>query len=160
MATPTLRMSSPFIASAGDLAYLWGGQGDTGPGTVFIYSEETETWTRKLTKGQRPPAGLYNGACCIADRHFYVYGGYGGSSYHGALFQLNLADCSWKELSNCSPRGPGKKRACGMVTYKHNLVVVGGSYGVRPSSTQAGSSYDRYGKTNEVHSYSLVTGNR
>ena len=155
-ATPSPR-SDPFIASAGDLAYLWGGHGDTEPGTVFTYSEETETWTRKLTKGQHPPAGLRNESCCITDQHFYLYGGYVGSSSHGALFQLNLADWSWKELSNCS-RGPGNKSACGMVAYKHNLVVVGGYYDERPSSKQAGSSYDKYWRTNEVHSYSLVTG--
>ena len=158
-ATPSPR-TSPFIASAGDLAYLWGGVGDTEPGAVFIYSEETETWTRKLTKGQHPPAGLCSGACCIANQHFYLYGGYGGSSSHGALFQLNLADWSWKELSNCSPGGPGKKSGCKMVAYKHNLVVIGGYYGGRPSSIQAGSSYDDRGRTNEIHSYSLATGKR
>ena len=158
-ATPSPR-SSPFIASAGDLAYLWGGLGNTEPEAVFIYSEETETWMRKLTKGQHPPAGLRNGACCIADQHFYLYGGYDRSSHHGALFQLNLADWSWKELSNCSPGGPGKKSGCEMVAYKHNLVVIGGFYGGRPSSIQAGSSYSEYGRTNEVHSYSLATGKR
>ena len=156
--TPSTR-NYPFIASAGDLAYLWGGQGDTESRTVFTYSEETETWMRKLTKGQHPPAGLRSGACCIADQHFYLYGGYDGSSSHGTLFQLNLADWSWKELSNCSPGGPEKKSGCGMIAYMHNLVVVGGFYGERPSSTQAGSSYER-GRTNEVHNYCLATGKR
>ena len=106
MATPSDTPSPrifPFIASAGDLAYLWGGEGDTEPGVVFIYNEKKETWTRKLTKGQHPPAGLRNGACGIADQHFYLYGGYDRSSRRGALFQLNMADWSWKELSNCSP---------------------------------------------------------
>ena len=158
-ATPSPR-TSPFIASAGDLAYLWGGKGDTEPGVVFIYSEETETWTRKLTKGQHPPAGLSNGACCIANQHFYLYGGYDGSSRRVALFQLNLADWSWKELCNCSSGGPGKKDGCRMVAYKHNLVVIGGYYGERPSFIQAGSSYDKLRRTNEVHSYSLATGKR
>ena len=162
-ATPSPR-SSVFTASAGDLAYLWGGNGDTEPGTVFIYSDKTKPWTRKLTKGQHPPAGLRLGACCVADQHFYLYGGYDGSSRHGALFQLDMAeeddDWSWKELSNCSPGGPVKKSACGMVAHKQNLVVVGGYYGERPSSKQAGSSYDKYGSTNEVHSYSLATGKR
>ena len=152
--TPSLR-HGPSIASVGDLAYLWGGYGDTEPGAVFIYSKKTKTWTRKLTKGQHPPIDLWNGACCIADQHFYLYGGYDGSSRHGALFQLNMADWSWKELSNCSPGGPGKKSGCRMVAYKHNLVVIGGYYIARPSS---GSSYDDFGRTNEVHSYCLATG--
>ena len=158
-ATPSPR-SSPFIASDGDLAYLWGGDGDTEPRAVFFYCGETEIWRRKLTKGQHPPAGLSNGACCIADLHFYLYGGYDGSSRHGALFQLNMADWSWKELSNCSPGGPGKKSGCRMVAYKHNLVVVGGYYDERPSSKQAGSSYEECGRTNEVHSYTLATSKR
>ena len=157
-ATP-VRRSRPFVASVGDLAYLWGGEGDTEPGAVFIYSEKRKTWTRILTKGQHPPTGLRHGACCIADQHFYLYGGSNLTSYHGALFQLNMADWSWKELSNCSPEGPGKKAGCRMVAYKHNLVIVGGNYDKGPSSTQAGSDYDG-GKTNEVHSYSLATGKR
>ena len=162
MATPLppSPKRGPFIASAGDLAYLWGGEGDTEPGAVFIYSEEMETWTRKLTKGQHPPAGLSSGACCIADQHFYLYGGYNRSSRHGALFQLNMADWSWKELSNLTPGGPGKKSGCGMVAYKQNVVIVGGFYYERPSSTQDGSSYDDRGKTNEVHSYNLATSKR
>ena len=163
MATPSAPPSPrryPFIASVGDLAYLWGGEGDTEPGAVFIYSEKTTTWTRKLTKGQHPPAGLRSGACCIADQHFYLYGGSIGSSRHGALFQLNMADWSWKELSNCSSGGPGEKNFCRMVAYKHNLVVIGGRYNERPSSKQAGSSYDENRRTNEVHIYSLTTGKR
>ena len=147
-ATPSPRSYS-FIASAGNLAYLWGGCGDTEPGAVFIYGEETETWTRK---GQHPPAGLRVGACCIADQHFYLYGGSDGLSRHGALFQLNMSEWSWLELSNCSPGGPGKKNGCRMVAYKHNLAVVGGC-------TQSGSTYE-IGRTNEVHSYSLATGKR
>ena len=64
-------------------------------------------------------------------------------------------------LSNCSPGGPGRKSGYGMVAYKHNLVVIGGCYGGRrPSSTQAGSRYDKDGRTNEIHSYSVTTGKR
>ena len=154
-ATPSPR-SYPFIASAGDLAYLWGGKGDSEPGVVFICSEKTKIWARKVTISQHPPAGLRDGACCIADQHFYLYGGYDGSSRHGALFQLNTAYWSWKELSNCSPGGPVKKSGCRMVAYKRNLVIVGG---YSPSSNLAGSSY-KYGRTNEVHIYSLATGKR
>ena len=164
-ATPSPR-SNPFIASAGDLAYLWGGKGDTEPGAVFICSKKTKTWTKKLTKGRHPPAGLRDGACCIADQHFYLYGGYDGSSRHGTLFQLNMADWSWKELSNCPPGGPGKKDGCRMVAYKNNLVVIGGYCDKRPGSRQAGSNYDQFQfnyywfKTKEVHSYSLATRKR
>ena len=162
-AAPSPR-SYPFTASVGEVAYLWGGKGDTEPGAVFIYSEKTKRWTRKLTKGLHPPAGLHDGACCIADQHFYLYGGSVGSSRHGVLFQLNMADWSWKELFKCStvPVGPGKKSGCRMVAYKQNLVIVGGYYGYDniPSSLQGGLSHDVIGRTNEVHSYCLATGKR
>ena len=160
MATPSAApspRSRPFIVSAGDTAYLWGGDGDTEPKSVFFYSEKTKTWTNKLTQGQYPPAGLCNGACCVADQHFYLYGGSVVLSGHDALFQLNMADWSWKELSICSPGGPRKKDGCRMVTCKHNIVIIGGCE--RPSSTQGESSY-QYRKTNEVHCYSLATGKR
>ena len=156
--TPSPR-NYPFVASTGDQAYLWGGEGDTEPGAVFIYSEKTKTWAKKLTTGRHPPTGLCKGACCIADQHFYLCGGSDGSFRHGALFQLNMADWSWKEPSYFSTGGPRKKRGCRMVTYRHNLVIVGGYYDERPSSKQAGSSYDVF-KTNEVHSYSLATSKR
>ena len=165
MATPSATSSAapsyrtdPFIASVGDLVYLWGGQGDSKPESIFIYHEKTETWTEKRTKGQRPPPYLRNGACCIADNHFYIYGGFARSSRYGALFQLNVGNWSWKKLSDCFPGGPGKKNGCRLVAYEHNLLVVGGDYGKGPSYTQAGSSYDEYGKTNEVHCYNLTTG--
>ena len=38
---------NPFIASAGDLTYLWGGQGDTEPEAVFIYHHDSETYSRR-----------------------------------------------------------------------------------------------------------------
>ena len=153
-ATPSPR-KYPFVASVKDQAYLWGGEGDAEPGAVFIYSEKTKTWATKLTKGQHPPAGLNDGACCIADRHFYLYGGLVGSSRHGALFQLNMEDWSWKKLSNYSPAGPGKRKGCRMIAYKHNLLVVGGYYGFYEAP-----SYTIYGDANDVYSYSLATGKK
>ena len=46
-----------------------------------------------------------------------------------------------------------------MITYKDQLVVVGGYYGhnKKPDSKQRGSAYD-HGFTNELHCYSLTTG--
>ena len=153
--SPTPRSSS-FIASIKDRLYLWGGHGDTEPTTVHIYSVDTETWMREFTKGPHPPAGLRDGGCSLAGQHIYLYGGYYGSSRSGSLYQLNTDNWSWSELSNCSAGGPGRKDGCRMITYKDQLVVVGGCY-EEPYSKQPGSRYER-GWTNELHCYSLTTG--
>ena len=155
--SPSARKSS-FVASAADRLYLWGGRGDTEPNTVHIYSVNTETWMREFTMGPHPPAGLRDGGCSLAGQHIYLYGGYDGSSRSGSLYQLNTDNWSWSELSNCSAGGPGRKTGCGMITYKDQLVVVGGTYGnKKPDSKQPGSRYED-GYTNELHCYSLTTG--
>jgi len=87
-APPSGRMY-PFTASAGNLKYLWGGEGDTEPGTVRIFRRDTETWTRQLTRGPHPPAGLRSGGCCLSGPHLYLYGGYDGIARHGVLYELN-----------------------------------------------------------------------
>ena len=156
--SPSPRIWS-FLASATDRLYLWGGAGDTEPNTVHIYSVNTETWMREFTKVPHPPAGLRNGGCSLAGQHIYLYGGYDGSYWSGSLYQLNTDNWSWSELSNCSAGGPGRKEGCRMITYKDQLVVVGGSYGYnkKPDSKQPGSRYED-GMTNELHCYSLTTG--
>ena len=129
------------------------------PYAVHVYSVNTETWMREITKGSHPPAGLRGGGYSIAGQHIYLYGGYHGSSRTGSLYQLNTDNWSWSELSNCSSGGPGRKTGCSMITYKDQLVVVGGCYDYdkEPDSKQRGSAYDR-GWTNELHCYSLTTG--
>ena len=155
---PSSRSSST-VASIKDSLYLWGGDGDTEPNTVHIYSVDTETWMKEFTKGPHPPARLRGGGCCLAGQHIYLYGGYDGSSRSGSLYQLNTDNWSWSELSNCSAGGPGRKNGFTMKTYKDQLVVVGGFYGLNkePDSKQPGSRYER-GWTNELHCYSLTTG--
>ena len=160
MASLTGLLPSPrsysFVASIKDRLYLWGGNKDAEPNTVHIYSVDTETWMREFTKGPHPPAGLNNGGCSLAGQHIYLYGGCYGSSLSGSLYQLNTDNWSWSELSN-SAGGPVRKDGCGMITYKDQLVVVGGYYGSNKHLKQPGSRYER-GWTNELHCYSLTTG--
>ena len=148
--------SSSFVASIKDSLYLWGGDGDAEPNTVHIYSVDTETWMREFTKGPHPPARLEDGGCSLAGQHIYLYGGCDGSLYSGSLYQLNTDNWSWSELSNCSAGGPGRKTGCRMITYKDQLVVVGGYYD-KEHLKQPGSRY-KDGWTNELHCYSLTTG--
>ena len=155
-APPSAR-TQPFIASAGNLVYLWGGQGDTDPETVFLFHRDTKTWARQRTRGRHPPAGLCNGGCCISGQHLYIYGGWDGRSRYEVLYELNTNSWTWKNLSDGGAGGPGKKDGCRMIPYQGQLLVVGGLYDKAPSSRQAGSSYeDEF--TNEVHCFNLTTG--
>ena len=155
-ATPSAR-DRPFIASAGDLVCLWGGQGDTEPEAVFLFHRHTKTWARQRTRGPHPPAGLGGGGCCISGQHLYIYGGEDRKSRYGILYELNTNSWTWRMLSDA--RGPGKKSGCRMIPYQDQLLVAGGSYEDMPSSRQAGASYERW-RTNEVHCYNLTTGKR
>ena len=147
----------PFIASSSNLVYLWGGEGDTEPETVFLFHQNTETWARQRTRGPHPPAGLCNGGCCISGQHLYIYGGWDGESRHGVLYELNTNSWTWRKLSDCGAEGPGKKSGCRMMAYWDHLLVVGGRYDKTPSSRQAGSSYEDR-RTNEVHCFNPTTG--
>ena len=158
-AVPSARVS-PFIASAGDLTYLWGGYGDTEPEAVFIYHHDTETWTRRLTSGgPHPPASLYDGCCAMSGHNLYLYGGYVKSlSNCGDLYELNTQTWQWSKVSS---GGPGKKYGCRMILYQDQLLVVGGAYDEMPSSRQAGAKYEKEGSyvcTNEGYGYSLTSG--
>ena len=149
----------PFIASAGDLVYLWGGQGDTEPETVFLFHRDTKTWARQRTRGPHPPAGLRSGGCCISGQHLYIYGGYDGRSWYETLYELNTNSWAWRKLSDGGARGPVPKSGCRMIPYMDQLLIVGGSYYGMSCSRQAGASYED-GKTNEVHCFNLTTGKR
>ena len=151
--------ADPFIASAGDLVYLWGGQGDTEPEAVFLFHRDTKTWVRQRTRGPHPPAELNGGSCCISGQHLYIYGGLCKGSHHGVLYELNTNSWTWRQLSDGDTGGPGKKSGFRMIPYQDQLLVVGGRYSKTPSSRQAGASYE-YGTTNEVHSFNLTTGKR
>ena len=158
---PSAR-SYRFIASAGDLTYLWGGWGDTEPEAVFIYHHDTETWTRKHTSGPHPPTGLNDGGCAMSGHNLYLYGGYDkNKSNFGDLYELNTQTWQWRKISDGSAGGPGKKYGCKMISHQDQLLVVGGTYDEMPSSRQAGAKYEKggsYVQTNEVHGYSLTSG--
>ena len=167
MASPVVLPSAralPFIASVGDLTYLWGGEGDTEPEAVFIYRHDTETWTRRLTSGPHPPAGLSRGGCAMSGNSLYLYGGYVNDCNCGDLYQLNTQTWQWRQLSDGSAGGPGKKCGCRIISCLDQLLVVGGCYDKMPSSRQAGAKYEKRGVlgtyTNEVHGYSLTSGRR
>ena len=160
-AVPSARHST-FIASAGDLTYLWGGGDDTEPEAVFIYHHDTETWTRRHTSGSHPPTGLKNGGCAMSGHNLCLYGGYGNDwSTCGDLYELNTQTWQWRKVSDGSAGGPGKKWGCRMISYQDQLLVVGGRYDEKPSSKQGGAAYESGSDIcNNVHGYSLTSGRR
>ena len=168
MATPVVLPSAtvfPFVATCGDLTYLWGGEGDTEPEAVFVYRHDTEIWMRRHTSGPHPPAGLSNGDCAMSGHNLYLYGGHDEkNSSGGNLYELNTKTWQWRKVSDgSSAGGPGKKHRCRMISYQDQLLVVGGAYYNMPySSKQAGATYEKGGLvyTNEVHGYSLTSGRR
>ena len=154
LSPPSLARS--FVASTRDTLFLWGGAGDTEPETVYTYSVNTETWMKEFTKGPHPPARPYDGGCTLAGQCIYLYGGVHASSYFGTLYELNSDGYTWSELSNDG--GPLRKTGCRMITYKDQVLVVGGRYKSNEDfSKQPGSRYEG-GFTNELHSYSLSSG--
>ena len=135
---------------------MWGRQGDAEPETVYTYSVNTEKWMKEFTKGPHPPAGLRVGGCTLAGQCIYLYGGSYASSHSGTLYKLSTDNITWRELSNDG--GPLKKTGCRMITYKDQVLVVGGRYAPdEVFSKQPGSRYEG-GWTNELHSYSLSAG--
>ena len=169
MTSNTFRSSAyTFTASVDDLVYLWGGQGNVENDAVFIYHHSSEKWEKKLTGGQHPPAGLSNGGCTMSSHNLYLYGGFyrgfnGKNIYNGDLYELNTVTWRWSKLSDGSAGGPGKKHGCRLISYQHQLLVVGGAYendDMMPASKQSGAEYLKghmFVCTNEVHYYSLLT---
>ena len=154
LSPPSLARS--FVASTRDTLFLWGGLGGAVPKAVYTYSVNTETWMKEFTKGPHPPAGLRDGGCTLAGQCIYLYGGFYASSYSGTLYELNTDNFTWSKLSNDG--GPPRKTGCRMITYKDQVLVVGGHYKSNEFfSKQPGSRYER-GCTNELHSYSLSAG--
>ncbi len=90
------------------------------------FNSATATWTRHQLQGRHPP-GLYHGGCARIDDYLYFYGGWdkeGGST--GSLYQLNLTNWTWQEMSPPGASGsPDVTFGCGMIDYKSSLLVLG-----------------------------------
>ncbi len=147
---PSPRVSF-FSASRHSSVYLWGGQVGSGvPVDDLDYLHEfnsaTATWTRHQLQGRHPP-GLYMGGCAMIDDGLYFYGGCDERGLStGSLYQLNLTNKTWKEMSPPVASGsPFLKYSCGMIDYKRSLLVHGGEDG-------------RGRLTNDLHIFDLATG--
>ncbi len=109
------------------------------------FNSATTTWTRHQLQGRHPP-GLYEGGCARIEDCMYFYGGWGGGQRTGSLYQLNLTNWTWQEMSSPGASGsPGVKFGCCMIDYKSSLLVHGG-----------GDEHGRY--TNDLRMFDIATG--
>ncbi len=140
-----------FSASRHSSVYLWGGRvGSGGPVDDLDYLHEfnsaTGTWTRHQLQGRHPP-GLYDGGCARIDDCLYFYGGCEWRGWGtGSLYQLNLTNWTWQEMSPPGASGsPRARYGCRMIDYKNSILVHGGE-----------DEHDRL--TNDLHIFDLATG--
>ncbi len=111
------------------------------------FNSATATWIRHQLQGRHPP-GLYDGGCVRIDDCLYFYGGWDeGMQRTGSLYQLNLTNWTWQEMSPPGASGsPGVKSGSQMISYKSSLLVHGG--------------YDELNRrtNNDLHIFDLATG--
>lgn len=108
--------------------------------------------------------GFLNGASASVDRCMYMYGGSDGkgsiysegSSYYGALHQLDVDNFIWTQLSPHCHDGPMRKVSCGMAGYQRDLIVFGGYGSHSPFSRTPLDT--QVGPTNELHVFNLDIG--
>ncbi len=110
------------------------------------FNSATATWTRHQLQGRHPPE-LYGGGCGRIDDCLYFYGGWPKRGLSaGSLYQLNLTNWTWQEMSPPGASGsPGVKYGCRMIDYKSSLLVHGGVD-------------TRNRSTNNLHMFDLATG--
>ena len=151
--------------------FVWGGCTKHGIKTrrpfsdVYTFDPYHKSWHARSTTGSTPHSHFYEGASASDGRHFYLYGGYDGSSFQGCLHQLDSKTWQWSQLSSGDDRdGPMRKIGCGMVAYANKLVLFGG-YGIPSDPTQPGSQFipdcrfpESVGWTNELHLFDPENG--
>lgn len=143
---------------------MWGGltesRGADHLDTVSTFDPMLEKWVELRPKGL-PPPGWCNGASAADETHLYTYGGSDGQTYYDSLYQLDINTLTWTKLS-ASGHTPGqqaanrpmRKIACGLLCYRHQLVLFGGYSKVFPAHIQPGVRYE-LGWTNEMHIFDL-----
>ncbi len=117
------------------------------------FNSATATWTRHQLQGRHPP-GLYDGGCARIDDCLYFYGGRDERGETGSLYQLNLTNWTWQEMSPPGASGsPGLKYDCRMVDYKSSLLVHGGG-----DEHRLTNDLHMFRSTNDLHMFDLATG--
>lgn len=126
---------------------------------------ETMEWRRQQTYGSSFPIFGKGAFSAVSKDHIYVFGGLDDVDYRNQLFQLNLEDFSWKELTKVgspSPRAYG-----GMVVHGECVIVFGGIGTSSLHASEKGAKTikdDKFGGdiinewNNSIHEYNTVTG--
>ena len=76
------------------LLYTFGGwDGNEELGDLHSFDTTTETWSRVLTRGDKPAPRHFHNACKIHNR-LYLFGGYDGGAWRNDVVSLDLGACS------------------------------------------------------------------
>ncbi len=121
------------------------------------FNSATATWTRHQLQGRHPP-GVYNGGCAtIDDCMYFCGGGDERGQYTGSLYQLNLTNWTWQEMS--SPGASGSPNVMySMIDYKSSLLVQGERDEHVKLTNDHGGMYARGRLTIDLHIFDIVTG--
>ena len=137
---------------------LYGGKNTTNL-SVDSYDNLTELWSPLITTGSHPPK-LSGGSGVSHEESFFMFGGMVGSSLHNSLYQLDLKNMTFSQVTSNEVDSPMKKRGCGMITYDQSMIIYGGECG--PSyPIQQGSELVQNGNryyTNDLHSFNIKEG--
>ena len=110
--------------------HMWGGWAGSEENlqevaqNLEVFDISMDQWEQKPTHGT-PPPGLRYTAYAVVGSCLFVFGGYGGMSYHNTLYKLNLHSFQWEQVRVSNPSSaPQRKSGCGMVSYGDNQLVV------------------------------------
>lgn len=132
--------------------YIWGGKGRFGhfpPSVIEIFDTETGCWQQCSTRGESPPALIWNAYTTVKNK-LYIFGGNDGMTYHNSIYELDLMTLEWKHLKAkplqpSTSHTPKRKEGSSMVAFEDGdetfLIVFGGS---------TSSGY-----TNELHVFKI-----
>ncbi len=152
----------PFSAEADRLHYFCKGYGlNERSNSLSVYECNTELWSMKPTTGPAHP-GLRRGCSVIVGRQWYLFGGWGGSTFYNDMSKLDLDTLHWSKVQTTGSQ-PIRKGGCGLVRVDERTLCVIGGYGIGP--TQPGSTFTRdtrffdgSGWTNEIHLFDVQDG--
>ena len=136
-----------------------------------ICNLDTMQWRKEQTTGAQgysdnsyPVFGKGASSAVIND-HLYIFGGLDDEDYRNDAYRLNMADLTWKKLSDSN--GPSERSYGGMVAHRECLVTFGGIGKPPWEASKMGAKTikdDKFGGnfvsvwSNDMHEYDTVTG--
>ena len=92
------------------------------------YDNLTELWSPLTTTGSHPPK-LSGGSGVSHEESFFMFRGMVGmvgSSLHNSLYQLDLKNMIFSQVTSNEVDSTMKKSGCGIITYDQSMIIYGG----------------------------------